>query len=167
MRTLIAAALIIALQVPSVARERILLSSMSIQNLMDLCPKAGSTHVPVDCTGYFLNVVFRSDLSAGKSTVGRSGRCYRTEVPARPPGRLARGSRLSDRRKLQSRVSMRQGSRMNRSAPEVLEAIWRKLRVANGMLDIPMPQPCLQGPCIVAVVGQLKARRRDAKAPST
>ena len=56
MRTLIAAALIIALQVPSVARERILLSSMSTQNLMDLCPKAGSTHVPVDCTGYFLGI---------------------------------------------------------------------------------------------------------------
>ena len=29
---------------------------MSTQNLMNLCPKAGSTHVPVDCTGYFLGI---------------------------------------------------------------------------------------------------------------
>jgi hypothetical protein len=56
MRTLIAAALLIASQVPSVATKRILLSSMSTQSLMNLCSKAGSTHVPVDCTGYFLGI---------------------------------------------------------------------------------------------------------------
>jgi hypothetical protein len=42
-------------------------------------------------------------------------------------------------------------------SPEVLEAIWRQLGVAHHLLDIPMTEIGLQGPRIVALVGQSEA----------
>jgi hypothetical protein len=40
-----------------------------------------------------------------------------------------------------------------RSAPEILEAIRRKLGVAHGVLDVLVAEPSLQRPGVVAGVG--------------
>ena len=45
------------------------------------------------------------------------------------------------------------------SAPEVPEPTRRQLGVAHGMLDVAMPEPCLQGARIVAGVRQGQAAR--------
>ncbi len=44
-----------------------------------------------------------------------------------------------------------------RLPPEVLEAVGRELGVAHRVLDVLVTEPRLQGPRVVAVIGQLKA----------
>lgn len=41
--------------------------------------------------------------------------------------------------------------------PKALESIGRELGVADGVLDIFVPEPVLQGPCVDAVVSELVA----------
>jgi len=42
-------------------------------------------------------------------------------------------------------------------APEALEPVWRQLGVAHRMLDIPVTEPSLQRPRVVAGIGQREA----------
>jgi len=51
-------------QVPSIAAERILTSSVTTPDLIEVCPKEGSTHMPFACTGYIFGV-FDQMLSSG------------------------------------------------------------------------------------------------------
>src|SRR5262249_59301295 len=42
-------------------------------------------------------------------------------------------------------------------APKILEAVRRHLGVPDRMLDVPVAEVVLQSPCVVAIIGELKA----------
>jgi hypothetical protein len=103
-----------------------------------------------------------TDHGADADQDGFDGYSAKLDNPGEPDGSLTGNSRSGQKQgrlvgspavvsELASVSRRSDAPRLRASlvAPEVLESVWRRLRVAPRMLDVAMAEPCLQGPRIV------------------